>query len=909
MDNKATLRTNQITQRLWPVFIMSTILASNIGPDPSNRIPHYYANLGHSVNLPCQINPALETEDRVVIKWLVKREQTEKHTEESLISYFGERICHHEACFQGRVHFAHSNPQDGDASLIMNNVTFSDSGIYQCNVEQSFSMEHRQILLTVMENVSKPICTLYNDFEEGKNLKVMCRVFHGPIPWSFNWEKTSGNRLFPTNTKQKYGYLIIQQIKKSDSGTYRCTVSNPVSAEHCEIIINPNSQSVEPTATFSPNILTSEQLGHTTHDSDNDTFMSLDEISSTLVTSVMAKEAGLNQENLTHLRKTSADFAAITVNTLIMAKEEKIRPRNHTATQMTSSSYMVDNRVSTTDMKKQDRTVSSITVAGISMGTPILTQEKGFGHLNLPETETATMAKEDRLGHTNLPTLGILSSTNVEEISVTTTVVAKGKGLGYTNIPGIEMTPSNVTDVKVSTTDTANKNRLDRFTLSELEVNSSIKVAGISLGTPVITKEKKFGHMNLPEIEMPSSSNVANVTTNTAKEDGIGHINQPEWGTIKSINVEATSVNTPLMTKEKDYVTMPKTQKTSSNVAVVKVSTKDTSKENRLGHLNLSEVEITSSIQVAGISVGTPVKTKEKGFGHMNTSVTETTTMEKEDRLGHTNLPKLGIVSSSKVESTSGSTLNTAKEKAFGYMNIPGIQMTPSNVAAVKVSTTDTAKENWLGHLNLAKMKVVSSTNVALISVDRAVMAKEKEFGHSNVPEGGVIGTKDMEIDGWLSQINVPKLVVTSSTNVTAVSADKQNTAKGKRFDHTNVPEIQMTSSPNVKVSTTDMAKQEEIAHIIPPELEMSSSTVYQLSTINVATISLNSPSLANEVVTGITNLSKSQITPSPNAVGVSTQIANNEKGLGHINLTKSQNTPSLNKTASAVKVKVKILW
>uniref|UniRef100_A0A3P8UI61 Uncharacterized LOC103390504 n=1 Tax=Cynoglossus semilaevis TaxID=244447 RepID=A0A3P8UI61_CYNSE len=149
------------------------------------------------------------------------------------------QICHHEACFQGRVHFAHSNPQDGDASLIMNNVTFSDSGIYQCNVEQSFSMEHRQILLTVMENVSKPICTLYNDFEEGKNLKVMCRVFHGPIPWSFNWEKTSGNRLFPTNTKQKYGYLIIQQIKKSDSGTYRCTVSNPVSAEcHKRLVFN-----------------------------------------------------------------------------------------------------------------------------------------------------------------------------------------------------------------------------------------------------------------------------------------------------------------------------------------------------------------------------------------------------------------------------------------------------------------------------------------------------------------------------------------------------------------------------------------------------------------------------------------------------------------------------------------------
>nr|XP_043876530.1 coxsackievirus and adenovirus receptor homolog [Solea senegalensis] len=203
-----------------------------------NTSSKYYAARGENVTLECHFMVTPEDLDQLTIEWLFgpRYGQDDK---DLLISFFGDAK-YHKNGIQDRVRFSSPNPQDGDASLMLNDLALTDTGTYQCAIKAMTQIQSKKFVLKVMEKLPTPVCGLYGDVEEGKELILTCRISPDILPRKFRWERMTGNRRLPQPASfyGLQGDLYIKEVKKTDFGTYRCTVENPVSkGEYCEVIL------------------------------------------------------------------------------------------------------------------------------------------------------------------------------------------------------------------------------------------------------------------------------------------------------------------------------------------------------------------------------------------------------------------------------------------------------------------------------------------------------------------------------------------------------------------------------------------------------------------------------------------------------------------------------------------------
>lgn len=61
----------------------------------------------------------------------------------------------------------------------------------------------------------------------GDALSLQC-LAHGSHPMTFEWSRTDRPNLPPGSETTKDGKLLVAQVKVSDSGTYKCVVTNHV---------------------------------------------------------------------------------------------------------------------------------------------------------------------------------------------------------------------------------------------------------------------------------------------------------------------------------------------------------------------------------------------------------------------------------------------------------------------------------------------------------------------------------------------------------------------------------------------------------------------------------------------------------------------------------------------------------
>lgn len=64
---------------------------------------------------------------------------------------------------KGRVHFTSPDPQNGDASLSITDLNLTDTETYQCKVKKLPELGIKNIILTVMERPSKPVCNMEDE--------------------------------------------------------------------------------------------------------------------------------------------------------------------------------------------------------------------------------------------------------------------------------------------------------------------------------------------------------------------------------------------------------------------------------------------------------------------------------------------------------------------------------------------------------------------------------------------------------------------------------------------------------------------------------------------------------------------------------------------------------------------------
>uniref|UniRef100_A0A096MB72 Immunoglobulin superfamily member 11 n=1 Tax=Poecilia formosa TaxID=48698 RepID=A0A096MB72_POEFO len=152
---------------------------------------------------------------------------------------------------KGRVGFVATMPSTS-ASIFINNTQLSDTGTYQCLVNNFPDGGGRNIGvigLTVLVPPSVPACRIQGTLDVGSDIMLFCSSEEGiPTP-SYSWEKLDALPKLPYNAMQDQmqGTVTLRNISTSTSGFYQCTSSNAIGKSTCVLnleVVAPQPQSV-----------------------------------------------------------------------------------------------------------------------------------------------------------------------------------------------------------------------------------------------------------------------------------------------------------------------------------------------------------------------------------------------------------------------------------------------------------------------------------------------------------------------------------------------------------------------------------------------------------------------------------------------------------------------------------------
>ncbi|XP_067865682.1 carcinoembryonic antigen-related cell adhesion molecule 1-like isoform X3 [Heterodontus francisci] len=146
--------------------------------------------------------------------------------------------------YQNRIEFSKSN-----GSLLLKDLHETDTGRYKMTVDLEPNRT-RILTLTVFDPLSIPSISSYFSLEN-HTVVLSCAVQRGRAS-SILW--TRGGVTLPAD--QRYWLsdgnrtLLIRNAQKSDSGSYTCTVANPVSQNNTTYLLFVNGHESNPRARF-----------------------------------------------------------------------------------------------------------------------------------------------------------------------------------------------------------------------------------------------------------------------------------------------------------------------------------------------------------------------------------------------------------------------------------------------------------------------------------------------------------------------------------------------------------------------------------------------------------------------------------------------------------------------------------
>ncbi|XP_029027148.1 immunoglobulin superfamily member 11 isoform X2 [Betta splendens] len=204
---------------------------------------------GQAAVLPCSFTTSAALTNLNII-WMVIPLSNANQPEQVII-YQGGQVFSLANHLNGRVGFVATMPSTS-ASIFINNTQLSDTGTYQCLVNNLPDRGGRNIGvigLTVLVPPSVPACRIQGTLDVGSDIMLVCSSEEGiPTP-SYSWEKLDALPRLPHNAMQDQmqGTVALRNISTSTSGLYQCTSSNAIGKSTCLLnvqVVAPQPQSV-----------------------------------------------------------------------------------------------------------------------------------------------------------------------------------------------------------------------------------------------------------------------------------------------------------------------------------------------------------------------------------------------------------------------------------------------------------------------------------------------------------------------------------------------------------------------------------------------------------------------------------------------------------------------------------------
>ncbi|XP_018603888.1 CXADR-like membrane protein [Scleropages formosus] len=193
--------------------------------------------VGDNATLPChhQFQSDSQTLD---IEWLLQKPNSQQRV---VITYFGGNVYYPSDSEPGRATFARDYLQ-GDASLLIGDLTLGDTGDYTCKVKNGGKYLWSTVSLKVLVKPSKPQCWMEGRLLEGSDVKLSCRSADGSEPIHYKWERVldkgkSIGKLPPMALIdfKNPEIVTLRNLTQESTGVYKCTASNDVGEENCII--------------------------------------------------------------------------------------------------------------------------------------------------------------------------------------------------------------------------------------------------------------------------------------------------------------------------------------------------------------------------------------------------------------------------------------------------------------------------------------------------------------------------------------------------------------------------------------------------------------------------------------------------------------------------------------------------
>ncbi|XP_036393006.1 immunoglobulin superfamily member 11 [Megalops cyprinoides] len=204
---------------------------------------------GQTAILPCTFTTSAALNNLNII-WMVTPLSNANQPEQVII-YQGGQVFSLANHLNGRVGFVATMPSTS-ASVFINNTQLSDTGTYQCLVNNLPDRGGRNIGvigLTVLVPPSIPSCRIQGSLDVGSDIMLMCASEEGiPTP-TYAWEKLESVPKLPNTAMQDQmqGTVTLRNISTSNSGLYQCTASNGIGKSTCLLnlqVVAPQPQSV-----------------------------------------------------------------------------------------------------------------------------------------------------------------------------------------------------------------------------------------------------------------------------------------------------------------------------------------------------------------------------------------------------------------------------------------------------------------------------------------------------------------------------------------------------------------------------------------------------------------------------------------------------------------------------------------
>uniref|UniRef100_H3AG42 Zgc:165604 n=1 Tax=Latimeria chalumnae TaxID=7897 RepID=H3AG42_LATCH len=192
---------------------------------------------GDSALLPCSFITTAAL-NRLNIIWTVTPLSDQSYPQQ-VIAYEQSQIVESLSQYTGRVGFAISPTKS--ATIFINNTQTSDTGTYQCMVNNPPDTSQPNIGvigLTVLVPPSTPICSSQGRADEGGSITLSCKVEEGiPAP-IFTWERMEPQRqtlVTLLEAEDNRGMAVLHNLSTETSGLYRCTAYNLLSSASCSV--------------------------------------------------------------------------------------------------------------------------------------------------------------------------------------------------------------------------------------------------------------------------------------------------------------------------------------------------------------------------------------------------------------------------------------------------------------------------------------------------------------------------------------------------------------------------------------------------------------------------------------------------------------------------------------------------